>query len=181
MPDAHYQKHLSLTGISIDAGVDTDQGSGSHTLLPNDFEREFIFCGSWSPSYPTPGASSTSPYQLPFAGSQTPEPSFGFQSPVPWTPASLSPQPSSCASSPSDPSPPSPALSPPDHWNFHPNLVGILIRVDISGGGELDTSKKKNGAIVEVVSNEDSFSVLCCRSPTKSVPAHHQFIQSFQE
>ncbi|KAE9385590.1 hypothetical protein BT96DRAFT_949731 [Gymnopus androsaceus JB14] len=176
MPDGNYQKNLSSPTASFDAVdvvVDPDQG---HTPMPNDFERATIFCGSWSPNCPTPGSSS---FQSPFAGSQT-----GFQSPMPWT-ASPSPPP---LSSPSSPSPRSlsqaysPALSPPDHWILHPKLVGIPIRVDIAGGGELNTSKKKNGATVEMVSNnEDGLSVLCCLSPTKSVPVHYQLIQSFRE
>lgn len=181
MPDDSYQKHLNSPATSFDV-VEAIDANQSRTPLPNDFERENIFCGLWSPNCPTPGASS---FQSPFSGSQTPVISFGFQSPVPWTPASPSPPPSSRRSPPSRPSSSSNdhASTPPsfpDHWILHPKLIGIPIRVDIAGGGELDTSNKKNGSIVETVINEDGLSVLCRRSPTKSVPIHHQLIQSFR-
>ena len=181
MPDSNYLKQLSYPASSgsVDE-VDVDQGR--RTPLLNDFERATIFCGAWSPSCPTPAppTPAASSFQSPFAGSQTPVLLYESQSPVPWTPASPSPALSSRQSS-----PPLrtflPALSPPDHWILHPKLVGIPIRVDITGGGELDTSHKKNGAIVETVMNEDGLSVSCCRSPTKSVPVDYRLIQSFRE
>ena len=178
MPDGNYQKRLAFSAASmnaVDAGVGADQDAGSYTPLPNDFEREFIFCGSWSPSLPTPGAPSMSPWQSPFAGSQTPTPFYGNGSPVPWTPASP-PPPIWHESSPSPPV----ALSVPDHWILHPKLVGIPIRVDISGG-ELETSKKKDGVIVETVSCDDGLDVICRRSSAKTVRVPYQFVQSFRD
>lgn len=206
MPDEGYLKFLDGTigadAINVDAVDDLDEGF--KTPLPNDLDRETIFCGVWSPNARTPGRSTPVPWiptsswlrspsivpetlslcssPTPLLGFQSPVPAspspglgfqspptspsqLGFQSPVPWTPAS--------------PSTPSAPLPPVDHWILNPRLIGIPIKVDISGG-ELDTLKKKDGVIVETVANEDGIDVIC-RLKTKTIYVPYQLIQSFRQ
>jgi hypothetical protein len=54
------------------------------------------------------------------------------------------------------------------------------MKVDISGG-ELETSKKKDGIVVETVSGADGIKVIYRRSPNKTVDIPYQLIQSFHQ
>ncbi|KAF9062821.1 hypothetical protein BDP27DRAFT_1368531 [Rhodocollybia butyracea] len=154
----YWPEHVYQKNLESPSNVDADSHQGSKTPLPNDFEREFIFCGSWSPNCPTPG--------------QTPM--YNLESPVPWTPASPDPVMPSRSRTPTPPF--APVL--PGHWILHPKLVGIPIKVDISGG-ELNTSSKKDGLIVETVSGTDGIKVVYRRSPTKTVDVSYTVIESF--
>ncbi|KAF5374538.1 hypothetical protein D9757_012400 [Collybiopsis confluens] len=122
-----------LKDVDVDLNTDRDVvlvvHESSKTPLPNDFERETIFYGSWSPNLPPPL----------------------LASPLP-----------------------------PDHWILHPKLVGIPIKVDISSG-PLDTSKKKDGIIVETVTGTDGIKVIYCRSATKTVDVPYKWIESFRD
>ncbi|KAF5361343.1 hypothetical protein D9757_012333 [Collybiopsis confluens] len=150
-PDPAYQHKLDTSSRSVIVAEDADEGS--KTPLPNYFERETIFCGLWSPNCPTPGRSS-------------PIPSDGFRTPAHSIPTLAPPLP-----------PPPP---PSDHWILHPKLVGIPIKVDISSG-ELETSKKKDGIVVETISGANETKVVCRRSPTKVVEVPYKLIRSFHE
>ena len=66
-----------------------------------------------------------------------------------------------------------------DHWILHPNLLGISIKVEITGG-ELDTSRKKDGVFVETVASEFGISVVCRRF-NQSVVVPYKFIESSRQ
>lgn len=160
MPDPGYEKILDTISTTISTSPTSinvvEAGEGSNMSQPNDFEREIIFCGALPPPCPTP-----------------------TRSPSPQNPISPPPQPVSRTSSPIS------SLSPPhpEHWIMNPKLAGIRIKVDIDGG-DLDTSKKKDGIYVTVeavAGTEGGLNVLYRRSPTKVIPVPYQLIQSFHE
>ncbi|KAF5351480.1 hypothetical protein D9757_012880 [Collybiopsis confluens] len=141
--------YLKEADVYLD--TDGDVHESSKTPLPNDFERETIFYGSWSPNCPTPRPST---------------PSKGFRAPILSHEATTTASPS--------------ALPPPDHWILHPKLIGISIKVDISSG-QFDTSQKKDGIIVETVSGTDGIKVIYRRSATKTIDVPYISIQSFRD
>ncbi|KAF5379282.1 hypothetical protein D9757_005319 [Collybiopsis confluens] len=170
MPDPRYEKLLQTSSNDEDVEDSAAAGSmtpaaGSMTPLPNDFERETLFYGTWSPNCPTPAPSS-------LGLTSTSLPSNELASPAPASPP-LIPR----TSSPVSVSAPAPA---PDHWILHPKLIGIPIKVDISGG-QLASLQKKDGVIVETVASEDGIKVIYRRSSSKVIEIPSGYIQSFRD
>ncbi|KAJ3991182.1 hypothetical protein F5050DRAFT_1872364 [Lentinula boryana] len=86
----YWPEYVPQKDLDTPSNVDADAHKGSKTPLPNDFEREVIFCGSRSPDCPTSEQSSRTPWhdlQLPAiwtAPSPDPAP---FRSPTPTPPS----------------------------------------------------------------------------------------------